>query len=785
MNTFSTSPAFPLFFRPFLPAYRFFFRRFLLFGSLLLVWFPSGEMRGALSSSAGGGGPQVEQSETEDLPDRPIELEMLWYRFADPGAVDPAVEPTQALPHPGDAWNNDLGEVGGESATFSSDSQLVLTTSRSNARSKDDETPLYVHERNGNTSHLRLWDIQGNLLWDRARSRGPDEVDNETGNPPPDGLPDDLPPDNNDELEHAEFTVHESNRDRYVVAGGEDDVIEVWEVRDADGNTLAEPNFVREMTIPGGRDAAFDSLGFNATGELLGGGTEYFGTLEVWRATGHPSTWEHVGFASHGGAANGKAVNEFDFSDDSEFLVTAGTDQNGGFWKVHITREETSGEITAVTFDRLATMPQPRRSAKAARIEPKTGRHAVIGSKDQIMYVFDTERLKTGDDTPVMELRNGIYHGVDRMTGVEIEPGAYSRGGRFLVNGGGPEEHFQKHPTTANYQSSFFRIFETAQIQQGAPEPDPVWVQPAFHTEFFFFNTDDSLLATSHDDGTVRIWNSKITGAETIAAEGFNELTQDHSRWTLTGGGSEWEVTHDRPDSWDRGLNSSPPVPQNANWAGHRGTRYLGADNLGGQLAALELAGAWDLTGYTDIGLVFAAAAIPGEFETGDFLRLLADTNDDDTFETTVAEFLPDSSGNLALNGDGRALTAVFEDFVIDLGALLPEDFAGSIRFRIEAQNDSGDEEMAFDSLRVYGKREVPLTGLYREPNGDIRLEFDTFSRFEYEIYFTNFLGDPFSLATMVTGTGSTLSWTDDGAYTDTHPALVPERYYRVLVGCL
>jgi len=683
----------------------------------------------------------------EAVSSKVFELEQQWWVYADPGGQEHPDASINPITGNRDGFELDRGEVGGESSMLDPLGELVVTASRSNARIKqaqsggDPETadpPTYVHELNGNTSHVRMWDMEGNLLWDKGRSRGPDNVDNETGNPPPDGIPDDVPFNSDgepeDEIEHAAFTTHSSNRGRYVVAGGEDQEIEVWEVRDADGNILADPVLVRTLFIPGGRDAAFDSLGFSSSGELLTGGTEFKGHLEVWRATGHPDTWEHVGHASHGDPDHkdpqgndqfrlGKAVNEFDWSSDDEYVLMAGTDTWGSFWDADIVRDAGTNEITAVNFTRLASMDHPLRSSKAARFSGDD-RLCVISSKDQRIIVFDVEDLKnhTNPDTspaPVVILHNGIYHGRDTMTGVEIEPGGATHDGRFFVLGGGPEENWSDHPNSAGYRSSFFRVFEVNEIQGDATspdptEPDPIWVQPIFHTEFFHFNADDSLLTTSHDDATARLWKVSIPGTRTLHAEAFNELTP-HSggdRWTITGGGSEWGVTYDKPANIrvrenPPGEFMSPSVSQSANWVGHRGARYLGGDNLGGVVRALELNNDWDLTGHTELLVSFAAAAADNNvFESGDFLRLVADADGEPGFETTIAEFLPDDDGDLALNGTGQKLDFMFRDFYFDLAPLLPAGFAGAIRFRIEASTDRGDEELAFDSLRVTGRPE-------------------------------------------------------------------------------
>jgi hypothetical protein len=154
---------------------------------------------------------------------------------------------------------------------------------------------------------------------------------------------------------------------------------------------------------------------------------------------------------------------------------------------------------------------------------------------------------------------------------------------------------------------------------------------------------------------------------------------------------------------------------------GDRGTQYIGVDNLKGETHSLTMNDAWDISGFTHRQVQFAAAAAPGAFEMGDFLKLLADLDGDDSFETTLAEFIPDGDQDLAWNG--RKLNSLFQDdagndfyafqdFFIDLEPLLPEDFGGDIRFRIEANTNDSAEEIGFDSLRVTGVPEPATMSL-------------------------------------------------------------------------
>ncbi len=186
---------------------------------------------------------------------------------------------------------------------------------------------------------------------------------------------------------------------------------------------------------------------------------------------------------------------------------------------------------------------------------------------------------------------------------------------------------------------------ETKEIRVGEPTPDPVFVQRALATEFIEFSPDGSMLASGHGDGTVRPWNVTISGSEMIASEAFSE--NDAGRWTSSGKRSGTR------DGWA----SSAMVWHTTPFRGHRGRHDVAANDLGGETHSLTIDEAWDISGYTGRGLQLAAVAAPDAFEPGDFLRLLADTDGDGEFETKVAEFLPDSDGDLARGGPIRSQT--------------------------------------------------------------------------------------------------------------------------------
>jgi len=594
---------------------------------------------------------------------------------------------------PAGTLNVEEGITDAEAAVFDRYGKLLVTCSKADGRH-----PSKAH---GKSAHVSVWNVEtGELVWDRKRSRGPDENG--------DGFPDDQPKNREDEVEIAIF----SPDGRFVAAGGEDEKIEVWRVREDDHGAdewLSEPVLETTLTTGDGDqetdEAAIDSMSWSHDGRLLFAGTEQGGSVEIFRTQGEPSEWKFLHRATHGGRP-GFAVNSLDLTEDDQYVGTVGTDTIGGFWRLDV-RENNNGLIENVQMTKLSTLPSLNGkkidgSGREARFQPGSRLFIFTLERTGLVQVYDVAELieqnGAGDRTPkpIMILTSGD----DIKDGNEIEPAVFSTDGRFLAHDGDTRVNGNSEGIFPGY----IRIYETAEIQKGAPTPDPVFVQRALATEFLDFSPDNARLASGHGDGSVRLWNTTIPGSETIASEAFNEPAEEAGRWTTSGPGK---------DQW----GSSNSVKQTAPFRGHRGKLYLAANNLGGVTRAVEMTDTWDLAGFEERGLQFAAVAAPGSFEDGDFLRLLADTNGDGKFDTVIAEFLPDEEGDLALGGPGgRKLNAVFldddgrkqfytfEDYFLDLEPLLPADFNGKIRFRIEASTDADDEEIGFDSLRVTGK---------------------------------------------------------------------------------
>ncbi len=470
------------------------------------------------------------------------------------------------LADPAGKLNKERGITDAEAAVFDLYGKLLVTCSKADGR--------HWSNNHGKTAHVSLWNVEtGEQIWDKKRSRGPDN-DN-------DGYPDDQPSNGEDEVEIAIF-----NPDgRFVAAAGEDDKIEVWRVReDTHGadEWLSDPILVKTFLTGDGDpetdDAAIDSMSWSHDGRLLLAGTEGGGIVEVYRTQGDPSTWTHMHTAVHGGNP-GWAVNSLDLTEDDQYVGTVGTDTNAVFWRLDVT-EDGGGLITDVDMVRLATLYSPNGksidgSGREARFEKNGDRHFIFTlERKGLVMVYKTSDLiawnglNTEGPDPIQSITNGD----DIKDGNEIEPADYAESGRFLAHDGDTRVNGNSDGIFPGY----LRILETKEIQENAPMPDPVFVQRALATEFISFSPDDSLLASGHGDGTARLWDVTISGSETLFSEAFNESTEDAGRWTLFGSQSTGTDTVLVSQSFD----SDPGWTGNNNATGGNSFGFSNSDEL-------------------------------------------------------------------------------------------------------------------------------------------------------------------------------------------------------------
>ncbi len=608
----------------------------------------------------------------------PIALELAekadgspWINMADPAGI----------------IDREEGITDTESTMFDYSGNLLLTCSKADAR--------HPSKNHGKTAHLSLWNVKtGEQIWDRARSRGPDEDG--------DGIPDDAPKGGADEIEISLF----SPDGRFVAAGGEDNKIEVWRIREDEHRPeewLEAPVLIHTLHTgdenPDTPDAAIDCMTWSHDGALLFVGTEEAGSIEVFRTQGDPKTWERVAKASHGGQP-GFAVNSLDLTEDDRHLGAVGTDTNGSFWKIGHVKDD-SGLITKVELTRIASLPSKNGknidgSGREARFEPNGDRHFIFTQeRSGLVQVYAMDELlayngpaKSGP-APIQILTSGD----EIKDGNEIEPATYTNNGRFLIHDGDTRVNGDSEGIFPGY----FRIYETAQIQKNAPTPDPVFTQRIQTTEYLSVNPEDSLLASGHGDGTVRLWNINISGSKTLHAEAFNE--PEANQWELS------EAPENTP--W----GSSVAISHKSPFRGHRGQHYFAIGNLSGKTQTLTLKDSWNLSNSVNPTLHFSAVASPNHFFEGDFLRILADTNADGEFETVFAEILPNENGDLSFNGqklnsiflddDGKTEFLTFEDYQIKLKEILPTASTNSFQLRIEASTNHKNAEIGIDNLRL------------------------------------------------------------------------------------
>lgn len=342
-----------------------------------------------------------------------------------------------------DPFNNGAGperrtnRTSVEAAEFSSDGALIATVARADAS-------------------VRLWRAEdGEELWRRFHKTGATE----------------------EQLNDVEAVTFSPSGD-YVVSGGEDGRLRVWDV--AGGAEVAAL----------GEGRSIEGLRFSHGGHLLAAGDEA-GQIRVYDTTpADPAAWTRVATLAQGpdqdagGPAGTHAdVNSVDFTADDRLLVSGGRNAEVKVWE---TAAFGADSVRADSIQAARVLTGHTGSIKSVRVSPD-GQYVAAGAG-------------TGSDVRVWNLQTGeLVKHLSHSEGNEeaiVEAVAWTPDGRYLFVGGnsgsGPE----------GYESpNVFRVYR-------APGFERVLMQPSAGVEYFYFSEDGRRLLTGHnrDNSAFTLW---------------------------------------------------------------------------------------------------------------------------------------------------------------------------------------------------------------------------------------------------------------------------------------
>jgi WD40 repeat protein len=391
-----------------------------------------------------------------------IELQHVWTRLADSeGAVDES-----------------RGTASAEAAEFSPDGSLIVAGSKGR---------MVGGERKG--QRVTLWDVEGNLLWERPRA---------------------------DEVEAVAF----SPDGRFIAAGGEDRLVEIHQIHDERGQI--DPALVASLE----HDAGIDGLRFSHDGKLLATGAED----QKVRLYGTRS-WERLTTESHGGRGE-NAVNQLDFTSEDSRLVTAGSNGKLRIWDLSVT-QDSDGNISTAKLTLIHELDQ-KASSKSVRISPDD-KYIASGAAGEA-------RAGGAQGTWIWDFTGNLVAHI-QATGWIIEAVEWSPGGRYLLTGGNEGEvddagngRFALKGNKLEHDRhgvGHIHVYRLEDILAGTLDPvDPVEVlnvdpetfrgvsgelpgepiapvlrHQIFRQEYLHFSPDGTQLITSHEDGTIRLFN--------------------------------------------------------------------------------------------------------------------------------------------------------------------------------------------------------------------------------------------------------------------------------------
>jgi len=264
---------------------------------------------------------------------------------------------------------------------------------------------------------------------------------------------------------------------KYVLSGGEDWRVRVW--RASDGEPVTVLNHI----------ASIDGMRFSHSGGLLATGDEA-GQVNIWDTSDpDPLNWpatplyivEHGPDQNRPGGGTGHSdVNSIDWTKDDRFIVTAGRNMVVKRWEV--AQLDSADQGLRMTYSGFAS------SIKSVRLSPD-GKYVASGAKNS------TVKIWTFDDGALVTTFT-ISEPDVTMEAVEFSPD-----GQFLITGG--TEGKYSHAGMGNIR--FYRV-----PRDPGDNYELVLTEPVFRQEYFHFNSDGSLLVSSHEDGTLRLWQVSL-----------------------------------------------------------------------------------------------------------------------------------------------------------------------------------------------------------------------------------------------------------------------------------
>lgn len=286
---------------------------------------------------------------------------------------------------------------------------------------------------------------------------------------------------------------------QFVASGGEDNTLRIWETSTGD-SVAALPHI-----------ASIDGMRFSHDGSILAAGDEA-GLVTLWSVP----DWTKLHEVPQGpdelqGDDPGvhSDVNSIDFTLDDRFMAVASRNL-----KVRIWRIESDNRLTLVR-----ELDGHTGSIKSTRISPDR-RFVAAGANDSGVKVWDFESGELIASLPAF---------ARIMEAVEFTPD-----GKYLVVGGNENEN-----TDDIGAIRFYRVPE-----EGSETFELVTEEPVFRQEYFHFNADGSRLVSSHEDGTLRLWDVREIE---VPAPLFSDIQAESGRLY-----APWVLQTNRPVYSDR-----------------------------------------------------------------------------------------------------------------------------------------------------------------------------------------------------------------------------------------